>query len=955
MNRSHKTVFSCTLNVWPAMLALLFASPPALAAPIVINSTLLGGNGSNGSNSTGGGGGLSGMGGGSGGTGGNGGGGSPFADGTPGTAGSGGGVGGKLGVTPGGVEGGGGAGGWANISGLTGGGGGGGGGSGIVASGSIDLTNNDSIVGGNGGNGFQFNGVYGSGGGGGDGITLTSASGSTIVNNADATIGGGYGGMGSAHTGAGGSGGDGISLAGDNSVITNAGTIHSGGAAYQGLSPGNAISLTGNNNRLELLSTSRIYGNVVATGSGNILALIGSTNGSFDASTLGSQYQGFAALEKKGSGTWTLTGGSSYSGSVSINAGTLAISGSSLGSGALTFNGGTLQNTAAVTLSNTITLNTVSVFQADADLALAGAISGTGSLSKQGNGNLILSGANLYSGGTTVSAGTLSVNGSIVGSTTVNSGGILGGSGSVGSVTLASGGILAPGNSIGTLTVNGDLTFGAGSIYRIEVDAAGANDKTVVNGNVTLAGTVDVRAGAGNYVPQTRYSILTYTGTRTGAFDTVTSNLAFLMPALTYGANDVSLTLTRNDVSFAAMAATRNQRAAANGAEALGLGAKVYDSVINLSADQARTAFNTLSGTQHAASSQIAMSLGRGFSAALMNRAAVAGGRFGSASALRYASLDLSGVASLHGLFNSPHQLGRTLTDAPVTAGPLAHLNAANGSMPTTGVWFQVLGGKGEVKGDGNGSGSDYSSTAFLAGYDAMLDANWLMGVAVGYGKTQWDAVVPATGNVDTPYAALYGRYTSGPWQVRLNGSFADNQFDTTRTVVLGATSSQAHSKHKGQEWSAAVEAEYAAGSYSGWEVRPLAAIRYAHLNEAGFSESGSAAALRIRGRLTQQANLGVGSRFIRGFDNEQGNLEIRAMVTHLAGDTDAPITASFVGQSHRFNVDGTPLRRTALVIGSGISYQIARKLSAFADLGYETRGGGQANALATVGVQYRW
>ena len=37
----------------------------------------------------------------------------------------------------------------------------------------------------------------------------------------------------------------------------------------------------------------------------------------------------------------------------------------------------------------------------------AGAMSGTGSLTKQNTGTLILTGANTYSGGTTVSGGTL--------------------------------------------------------------------------------------------------------------------------------------------------------------------------------------------------------------------------------------------------------------------------------------------------------------------------------------------------------------------------------------------------------------------------------------------------------------------------------------------------------------------------------------------------------------------
>lgn len=557
---------------------------------------------------------------------------------------------------------------------------------------------------------------------------------------------------------------------------------------------------------------------------------------------------------------------------------------------------------------------------------------------------------------TSLSGGTLLNDGTLTGITLTAA--RLGGSGVVtDALTVTSGSTLMATEVGKGLTINNDLTFASGSFYSVAVNAAGGTGLTTVNGNVTLAGTVNVTAANGSYAQNTTYKILSYTGTRTGAFDSVTSDLAFLTPTLSYAANVVDLTMTRNDASFASVAQTGNQRSVARALDALGSGA-VHAAVTGLSATQARSAFNALSGAQHAAGSLVAMNVGSSFSDALMSRAAVAGSQVGGPAALRYASLNLAGVTSWQGLFASPYQLARTPSlETASSPTAVSRFNAASGNAPVAGVWFQVLGGKGEVKGDGNGSGSDYSSTGFLAGYDTALNADWLMGVALGYGKTRWDASVPASGNVDTHYAALYGRYTSGPWQIRLNGSFADNRFDTTRTVAIGAASSQARSMHSGREWSVGAEAEYALTKAAGWDVRPLATIRYTYLDEDGFSESGSPAALRVNGRSAQQAKLGVGSRFLRAFDNGAGSgaLELRALVTHLAGDNDAPVTASFVGTNNTFNAAGTPLRRTALALGAGFSLQVSNKLSVFADLGYETRGGGQTNSDAAIGVRYRW
>ena len=94
-----------------------------------------------------------------------------------------------------------------------------------------------------------------------------------------------------------------------------------------------------------------------------------------------------ARLTQAGAGTLILTGANSYSGGTTVAAGVLQGNSASLQ--------GNILNNASV------------VFDQAGTGTYAGAMSGSGSLAKTGAGTLVLAGANSYSGGTTVSAGVL--------------------------------------------------------------------------------------------------------------------------------------------------------------------------------------------------------------------------------------------------------------------------------------------------------------------------------------------------------------------------------------------------------------------------------------------------------------------------------------------------------------------------------------------------------------------
>jgi autotransporter-associated beta strand protein len=162
---------------------------------------------------------------------------------------------------------------------------------------------------------------------------------------------------------------------------------------------------------------------------------------------------------------------------------------------------------------------------------------GVNTVTKAGTGNLKLTGASTYSGGTIINAGTLTVN-NIIGSgtgtaaVTVNSGATLAGTGIIsGAVTVTSGATLSPGdNGIGTLTVNNTFNLNSGATAVIQINkTSGTKDLLSSSSTLTYGGTLVVTNLGGTLTNGDSFKIFN-ASSYSGAF--TSSNLPPLSPDL---------------------------------------------------------------------------------------------------------------------------------------------------------------------------------------------------------------------------------------------------------------------------------------------------------------------------------------------------------------------------------------------------------------------------------------
>jgi len=291
----------------------------------------------------------------------------------------------------------------------------------------------------------------------------------------------------------------------------------------------------------------------ITTASGTPTMTVGASNGT---STFSGIISGAISLTKSGTGTLTLSGANTYTGTTTINAGSVT------GGAANSFS-----SSSAVTLANTsgAILNTGGFAQAIGTLSGGGTTGGTitlgsaaltinngsattyaavisgsgGSIIKQGSGTLTLTAQNTYTGSTTITAGVLQLN--RTGGTTLPVGC---------AVALNGGGLtVSTAQTINafSLTANsGTLTIASG----ITLTFSGTYISSSFTATISCASTATISFAGGSSVPSFPGSSVTLNNGASG-------QMGVLSVALASATNTMNISTTTNGIIVSALVLTQ--------------------------------------------------------------------------------------------------------------------------------------------------------------------------------------------------------------------------------------------------------------------------------------------------------------------------------------------------------------------------------------------------------------
>ncbi len=655
-------------------------------------------------------------------------------------------------------------------------------------------------------------------------------------------------------------------------------------------------------------------GTITVTNSGKVTAagagvdMDGSTNALINSGTVisssatdGAIVAGDGDTTIRNSGTITNTGGAGAiafgngTNRLTVDAATSVING--------TVQGGTGTDHLVLEATTTADMPELSIGE-------AGQFRGFESVEKTGEGVLsVMADAAGFSGTTTVTGGSMRVNGTLgnaQSAITVGAAGTLGGAGTIGGDAVFSG-TVTPGNSIGTLTFGGNVDFAAGSTIEIEIAPDGSSDLLDVGGMATIAedGTTLFVAGLPGEFPvnSPNYTVLSASGGLTGRFGAVQDQLPDLKIEARYTDNDVQLHYVR---------ATADPSPKSIQASALGGGM------------QAGTAFGTTM-----------IQRGRLVAAQL-------GGNGGNSALLGFTEEPVGEAGPFATAMPETQPAAPSTTQAPA---------------PGWAAWGALSGSDLTVDANGGMQGWSASGAGIAAGFERRFEGvnPAMAGVAVGYTRS-WVDSGNSTAVIDSYQIGTYGAVEAGDLTLSAAIAYDWQDYALERAFAAGGGPVAAEGETSGYALTGALEAFYdispligsGSGSEAGLRFGPLGTLEAAHTRQSGYTETGAGILnLTVADSSADQFVAGLGAGFVldRVVGGSRLSLDGRVTWEHVLGDRSITTSSAIPSVPGAFLSTSSPIAANRLAIGTGAVVSFTETWST--ELRYE-------GALSSSGADHR-
>ncbi|WP_156469128.1 autotransporter domain-containing protein [Cephaloticoccus primus] len=442
----------------------------------------------------------------------------------------------------------------------------------------------------------------------------------------------------------------------------------------------------------------------------------------------------------------------------------------------------------------------------------------------------------------------------------------------------------------GKLTLEGDTALGANTVYEVNASLNGTDaDNVTITGAGTIASgaevaiTIDPRGWTGPI----DYTILSASaGLGGGQFTTLTGTgeYLFLNEELVYDSeaapsttHNVKLRLTRNG-NMGTVGSTFNQTSTGVALQNHADANPVIGGLMGIkTAAEAQAAFDNLSGEIYSS----------------------------------------TGTALVQ---NASHI--RNVVNA--------RLFESEDSDRQRGVWGNVYGYNGELKGGSNTAKVDNESFGFAVGADIPVGSSANIGLLLGYetADVEIGGGRNSKSDVDTFNIGVYSGASFGGFQVRAGLTHSIHDIDTARDINAGFISGRNNSSYDATLTQLFAELAYPVKIGESFELIPYGGLQQHWLDVDGALENGTVATLRTQDSSIDVLASDLGLRFKTASLSQSSKVFLHGGLgwKHYFDKEDGISSRRFensVGSSADFRVRGGRLTEDLLVIDLGISAAI--------------------------------